>query len=499
MLVGSKADPNAVSSYGKTYDSSTSAGKEGILEGVTKRIGELSTLTTPETTERTPRYTSTSNYNASPSLARIYNSDGSYSYAAPAPKSAEQIQKEMMRSAQGEVNALREYENTLLNEQKVINEQNDRSTSSINTLTGLAGSTEANIQQQKTTEAGQKANQKIQAEVAVKIQSLLGNIRTSAVNEARAQREEARLDEETRLKNRAARQQEAASQLTNLAAGGVTPTGLKTADPKSYQYLVDQFGSEEALKGAWVLSTPTDQILDKKIVGNNFIISKMNPITGKVSVETVAIEGLPPDYSQTVDLGGQIMFYDPSDPQNKQFFVNKSMTPSQASSGGSGGSSGGTLKETASEKNALGFYLRGKDAIDTISTIEDDIKEKGLAGQVRLEFAPNFLQSQENQVYRQLQRQFTEARLRKESGAAIPPAEYESDAKTYFAQPGDTNETLARKERARSVVLESLRIGAGNAYKNYTGDVSTDTSANETYEVDGITYIQGDDGLYYPQ
>lgn len=303
------------------------------------------TQTTPESTpppERTPRYTSTPeiNTNARPSDARIYNSDGGYSYAAPAPQSAEQIQKEMMRSAQGEVNALREYESTLLNEQKVINEKNDRSTSSISTLTGLAGSSEANVQQQATTDKGQQANKAIQNEVNVKIQSLLGNIRTSAVTEARAQREEARLDEETRLKNRTARQAEAATQLTNLAAGGVTPTGLKTADPASYQHLVNQFGSEEALKGAFVLNTPQDQILDKKLVGSTYVISKQNPLTGKITVETVDIPGLPPDYSSSVDLGDRIMFFDPSDPQGKQFFMSKGMTPSQAASSAGGGYGG---------------------------------------------------------------------------------------------------------------------------------------------------------------
>jgi len=418
--------------------------------------------------------------------------------AVTQPKSVEDIQAEFMRSAQSEINALKDYENTLLQEQSVINQKNDRSTSSVNTLTGLAGSTEANIQQQQTTAKGQQANQKIQREVNLQIQSLLGNVRRSAVEEARAQRQEARLDEETRLKNRTARQAEAVSQLTNLAAGGVTYEGLKQGDPESFQHLANSFGGEEALRGAFVLNTPQDAILDKKLVGSTYVISKQNPLTGKVTVETVDIPGLPPDYSSSVDLGDRIMFFDPSDPQGKQFFMSKGMTPSQAASGNSGGNAP-ALKETQSEKNALGFYLRGKDAVDTISTIEDDIKAKGLAGQARLEYAPNFLQSQENQVYRQLQRQFTEARLRKESGAAIPPAEYEADAKTYFAQPGDTNETLARKEQARSVVLESLRIGAGNAYKNYVGENSADTSASETYEVDGITYIRGDDGLYYPQ
>lgn len=337
VLVGSKADPDstsyvprATSSLPSTYDT---------LEQVKTRATELMTPS-PATPERTPRYTSTPSSNAAPSSARIYDNDGSYSYAAPAPKSAEQIQKEMMRSAQGEVNALRDYENTLLDEQRVINEKNDRSTSSINTLTGLAGSTEANIQQQKTTEAGQKANQKIQAEVAVKIQSLLGNIRTSAVNEARAQREEARLDEETRLKNRAARQEEATSQLTNLAASGVTYDGMKQADPQGFAYLAKQFGGEDALKGAFVLNTPQSAILDKKLVGSTYVISKQNPLTGKVTVETVDIPGLPPDYSSSVDLGDRIMFFDPSDPQGKQFFMSKGMTPSQAASSAGDGYGG---------------------------------------------------------------------------------------------------------------------------------------------------------------
>lgn len=287
---------------------------------------------TSQPTPRIPRYTATTQKDTTLGYT---NAEGGYSTAGP--KTSEQIQADMMRSAQGEINALRDYENTLLSEQRVINEKNDRSTSSVNTLTGLAGSTEANIQQQKTTAIGQQANKAIQNEVAVKIQSLLGNVRQSAVTEARAQREEARLDEETRLKNRAARQEEAVAQLTNLAAGGVTYEGLKTASPKEFAYLASQFGGEEALRGAFVLNTPQDSILDKKLVGSTYVISKQNPLTGKITVETVDIPGLPPDYSQSVDLGDRIMFYDPADPQGKQFFMSKGMTPSQAMTANGGG------------------------------------------------------------------------------------------------------------------------------------------------------------------
>ena len=188
---------------------------------------------------------------------------------------------------------------------------------------------------------------------------------------------------------------------------------------------------------------------------------------------------VPIDY-KVADLGGQIMFYNPNDP-TQAMFKSKSLSPDQAADNArtdAAAKTPGSLKETGAERTALGFYIRGKDALDTIAGIEQTMASKNLGGQARLEFAPNWAQSQENQVYRQLQRQFTEARLRKESGAAIPPAEYVSDAKTYFAQPGDTPETFARKEAARAKVLESLRVSSGNAYKNYyTEGTGTDTTA----------------------
>ncbi|MBR1146673.1 hypothetical protein [Bradyrhizobium sp. AUGA SZCCT0431] len=125
---------------------------------------------------------------------------------------------------------------------------------------------------------------------------------------------------------------------------------------------------------------------------------------------------------------------------------------------------------TGAEKTVLGYYLRGKDALETIAPLEEGIASKSLKDQAVLQFAPNFLQSSNNQIYRQAQRQFTEARLRKESGAAIPTGEYESDSKTYFAQPGDTKEVLLRKQAARSAVLNSLGVSSGNAYAEYFGE-----------------------------
>jgi hypothetical protein len=125
---------------------------------------------------------------------------------------------------------------------------------------------------------------------------------------------------------------------------------------------------------------------------------------------------------------------------------------------------------TGAERQALAFFNRANDAIQTITPLEAEVAKMGLAGQTKLQYAPNWMQSDVGQQYRQSQRAFTEARLRKESGAAIPVDEYENDAKTYFAQPGDSQKTIQQKAAARAKVLEGLGYSAGRAYDEFYGE-----------------------------
>jgi hypothetical protein len=137
---------------------------------------------------------------------------------------------------------------------------------------------------------------------------------------------------------------------------------------------------------------------------------------------------------------------------------------------------------TAVEKRALGFYQRAKDAIDQLEGVYGDtgkplhevVGNKSTAGQAFQRYAPNVVQPEENQLYTQAQRQFTEARLRKDSGAAIPEHEYENDRKTYFAQPGDSPVVIARKKQARDGLLNALKMESGRAYGEYYGDGGED-------------------------
>ena len=124
---------------------------------------------------------------------------------------------------------------------------------------------------------------------------------------------------------------------------------------------------------------------------------------------------------------------------------------------------------TGSEKEALAFFNRAQIADDTVNSLEDWITGQGKLGQGRLAFAPNVLQSPEGQRYLQAQRAFTEARLRRESGAAIPPHEFESDRQTYFAQPGDTSDTIAQKRQGRAAILSGLAFESGPALREFYG------------------------------
>lgn len=131
----------------------------------------------------------------------------------------------------------------------------------------------------------------------------------------------------------------------------------------------------------------------------------------------------------------------------------------------------GSLKPASGvEKKALGFFNRADQADKELEALEADIGKMGLGSQTYMQYAPNFLQSQTGQSYTAAQRAFTEARLRKDSGAAIPPQEFENDRQTYFVQPGDSPETQAQKRRARAAMLASLAFESGQALGEYVGD-----------------------------
>jgi hypothetical protein len=133
---------------------------------------------------------------------------------------------------------------------------------------------------------------------------------------------------------------------------------------------------------------------------------------------------------------------------------------------------------TGAERQTLAYYLRMEQALKDIEALEPEISKQGLAGQLQGQHAPNMLQSDTQQRYRQAQRAFTEGRLRKESGAAIPEGEYENDARTYFFQPGD--KSIDQKRAGRRQVLDGLKMSSGRAYQEHFGDDGDKPKGDDT-------------------
>lgn len=75
----------------------------------------------------------------------------------------------------------------------------------------------------------------------------------------------------------------------------------------------------------------------------------------------------------------------------------------------------------------------------------------------------NGTQSAEQQRVEQAQRDFVNAVLRQESGAAIGASEFENAQKQYFPQSGDTPAVKAQKARNRKLSVQGLQKNAGHA------------------------------------
>jgi hypothetical protein len=163
-------------------------------------------------------------------------------------------------------------------------------------------------------------------------------------------------------------------------------------------------------------------------------------------------------------------------PDGKPIRVPRSQAIGKAPASGTEKASSGV------QKRVLNFFNRAQQADVDLEGMEPQIQEIGLAGQTWQALAPNFLQTQLGQQYTAAQRAFTEARLRKDSGAAIPEQEFANDRQTYFVQPGDSKETLEQKRRARAAMLASLAFESGQALGEYVGDADEARKIVEGYK-----------------
>lgn len=115
------------------------------------------------------------------------------------------------------------------------------------------------------------------------------------------------------------------------------------------------------------------------------------------------------------------------------------------------------LKISGDQRKAATFSVRMAGSEDIFGVLE----KEGFSPIEGEGFLINRLKTEQRQSYEQAQRNFINALLRRESGAAISDTEFESGGQQYFPQPGDTPLVVAQKKANRAVAIAGLQAEAG--------------------------------------
>jgi hypothetical protein len=117
-------------------------------------------------------------------------------------------------------------------------------------------------------------------------------------------------------------------------------------------------------------------------------------------------------------------------------------------------------------KGPTGLGLVASDRPGTIKGIAESVPfiGEGLGGVVNALPSAIGGPNSNQQRAEQAQRNFVNAILRQESGAAIGAGEFENARKQYFPQPGDTPEVIAQKAANRRTAIAGLARSAGSSY-----------------------------------
>lgn len=113
---------------------------------------------------------------------------------------------------------------------------------------------------------------------------------------------------------------------------------------------------------------------------------------------------------------------------------------------------GKPLNDTQAKALLFGSRMQASgDILDSLaaSGVNQPGITKRIADTMRMGTAANFTQSESQQQVEQAQRDFVNATLRRESGAAISESEFDNARKQYFPQPGDEPKQIEQKRQAR--------------------------------------------------
>lgn len=155
-------------------------------------------------------------------------------------------------------------------------------------------------------------------------------------------------------------------------------------------------------------------------------------------------------------------------PDGKPLTRDKAMTEFQGKSAGFAdrAQEADAILNQLHAKGPTGFGLVASDRPGTIKGAVESVPfiGEGLGGFVNTLPSAIGGPNANQQRAEQAQRNFVNAVLRQESGAAIGASEFENARKQYFPQPGDTPEVIAQKAANRRTAIAGLARSAGGNY-----------------------------------
>ena len=248
------------------------------------------------------------------------------------------------------------------------------------------------------------------------------------------------------------------------AASNRTADALEKFDPKLAQAVREGMDPKTAIE--MYQSQRKGVVVGKKIV---------NPYTSQVIYDGTGEDGELPAAYRALQLRAEAAGLKPGTAPFNQFMINggqKAGLMVETRPDGTfliteGGATGTGKAQTEGQSKALAFSTRMATSQDTINLFENEGTSIRNWIAEALPVGGNFLSTPQFKEYSQAKRNFVNALLRWESGAAIGPAEFQSADIQYFPQPGDTQAVIDQKRANRDVMIRVMQnvAGAGNEEK----------------------------------
>jgi hypothetical protein len=128
---------------------------------------------------------------------------------------------------------------------------------------------------------------------------------------------------------------------------------------------------------------------------------------------------------------------------------------------------------TEFQGKSAAFGLRAEEADKILNSLQGQYRPAAINSKLAVQQTPliggalgaatNFGLTDADQQAEQAQRDFVNAILRQESGAAIGAQEFDNARKQYFPQPGDSQAVITQKARNRQLAIQGLNTNAGKA------------------------------------